>query len=55
MFHLPHILFAEIHQYLVEFAVVAATGISVYQFLSSKLKQPKSRTRSRRTSHETRK
>lgn len=45
MFHLPYVPFGEIHQYLVEFAVVVATGISVYQFLSSKLHKPKPRAR----------
>jgi len=50
MFHLPYVPFGEIHEYLVEFAIVAATAISVYQFLSSKLHKPKSRTRRSRTS-----
>jgi len=45
MFHLPYIPFGEIHKYMVEFAIVAATGISIYQFLRSKLHPPKLRSR----------
>jgi hypothetical protein len=37
MFHLPAIPFAEIEQYLVGFAVLAATCISVYEFVRFKL------------------
>jgi hypothetical protein len=38
MFHLPAVPFAEIDEYLVRFAVVAATSISIYQFLRYKLR-----------------
>jgi hypothetical protein len=41
MFHLPHIPFVEIHEFLIEIAVTVATGISVYEFLHSKLRRNK--------------
>ena len=53
MFYLPHVPFAEIHQYLVEIAVIAATGISVYEFLSFKLHKPKPRPRRTRGTRST--
>lgn len=41
MFHVPAITFSAIDRFVIEFAVAAATGISVYQFLRFKLRSSK--------------
>jgi hypothetical protein len=48
MFHLPAIPFAEIEQYLLGLAVVAVTGISVYEFVRFKLESGNNRIKPRR-------